>query len=569
MNNYSRIYKYWCESIKSEQDLIKELKDIENNENDVKERFALNLEFGTAGLRGVLGAGTNRMNIYVVRGATEALARHLISKYPNQSINVSVSYDSRIKSDVFAKECARVFAANNIHVHIVKELTPAPLCSRATRYFKSQGGVMITASHNPKEYNGYKVYDETGCQVNEEDASSIYKHMLSLDYFKDVKIIDFEEGVKKGLISYIDDDFFEDYYAYILGLRVSSFEGEKKLKIAYTPLHGSGLKPVTETLKRAGYANVFVNKEQKIPDGNFPTCPYPNPETKEAMELVKKQMLEQNCDIAIATDPDADRVAMLVNDNGECRYITGNEAGILLLDYIANAKKEKGTLLNNSVIVKSIVSTDLVHPIAKKYGIEVKDVLTGFKFIGDVIKILEVENEEARFLLGFEESIGYLTGTGVRDKDSVNASLMIAEMSEYYLRQGKNVYQRLQEIYEEFGYALSCTNSFTFPGLDGLDKMKNIMAIYRNEFATKLENLECIYDYQSQTISCGEESKPLIGLPKANVISYKFKNGVKVTVRPSGTEPKIKIYYYLVDKDKNNLENLKTKYIEMFEKILK
>ena len=428
---------------------------------------------------------------------------------------------------------------------------------------------MITASHNPKEYNGYKAYDDTGCQVNSEDANSIYGFMSSLDYFDDVKLIDFNEGLEKGLITYIGEDFFEDYYKYVLGLRVSNLEGEKKIKIAYTPLYGTGLKPVTEILKRAGYANVFVNKTQELPDGNFPTCPYPNPETKAAMELIKEQMLNEGSDIAIATDPDADRVAMVINHHGEAKYITGNEAGILMLDYIANAKKECGTLNPNSVMVKTIVSSDMVYPVAKKYGVEVRDVLTGFKYIGDVIKTLEKDNEANRFLLGFEESIGYLTGTGVRDKDAVNASLIMAEMAEYYLRQNKNIYERMKELYEEFGYALSVTNSFTFPGLDGLDKMKNIMNIYRNEFKNRLSNLDAIYDYELQTVTKDNEVTPLIGLPKSNVISFKFLNGIKVTIRPSGTEPKIKVYYYLIDKHEENLIKLKEEYSSLFEEILK
>ena len=557
---YNKEYQRWLENVK-EEELLNELKSIEGNDEQIKDRFLLNLEFGTAGLRGVLGAGTNRMNVYTVAKATQGLAEFL--KGQSRTASVAVSYDSRIKSDVFAKITANVLAANGIKVYIYSSLMPVPMLSFATRRLGCDAGVMVTASHNPAKYNGYKVYGPDGCQMTSGSADIVLAEINKLDIFSDIKYTDYDAAVAEGKIEYISQDVIEEYYDYVLGcmLRKDIFTKED-LKIVYTPLNGSGNVPVRAVLKKAGLQNITVVKEQEMPDGNFPTCPYPNPEIREAMQLGLDRLKELDGDILIATDPDADRVGIAIKENDDYVLISGNQVGILLTDYIAKTRKELGCMPENPVMVKSIVSSSLADEVAKSYGVEMKNVLTGFKYIGEQIALLEAKGEENRFILGFEESYGYLVGTRVRDKDAVVATLMIAEMAAYYRSIGSSVNKALNEIYAKFGYCLNKVDSYEFEGLSGMEKMKNIMQGLRDEPIGTLGGyeVEIREDYTARVklnVVTGETEE--ITLPKANILIYWLKGGHQVIIRPSGTEPKVKVYYSIKGKDLEEATAVKAK----------
>ena len=547
---YNKEYLRWCEAV-GEEYLQAELKEINGNDEAIKERFLLNLEFGTAGLRGVLGAGTNRMNIYTVGKATQGLANFLTSEKENPV--VTISYDSRIRSDEFAQVAAQILAANGVKVYLYDALAPVPMLSFATRAHKSDAAIMITASHNPAKYNGYKVYGPDGCQMTSESADKVLAEINKLDIFADIKKADFEQAKAEGKIEYVSDEVKQAYYDWCLGqmMRKDIFVKEP-MKMVYTPLNGSGLVPVTTVLAKAGLKDITIVEEQRLPDGNFPTCPYPNPEIREAMQLGLDRVKELDGDVLIATDPDADRVGIAVKENDEYVLLTGNQVGILLTDYIAKTRKELGTLPENPIMVKSIVSSSLADAVAASHGVETINVLTGFKYIGTEIKKLEEKGEEERFILGFEESYGYLVGSAVRDKDAVVATLLISEMAAYYRSIGSSINKALQDIYAKFGYYLNKVDSYEFEGLSGMDKMKDIMQGLRDKPLAKLGSLPVVAREDYKTLVhkdelTGEEWH--IDLPNANILIYYLEGGHQVIVRPSGTEPKIKVYYSIKGKD--------------------
>ena len=535
-------YKRWMATELEDVALTEELKSIEGNEEEIKDRFAVSLKFGTAGLRGVLGAGSNRMNIYVVRQATQGLANWVKTQGGNQL--VAISYDSRINSDVFAKETARVLAANGIKVRIYDALMPVPALSFATRYYEANAGVMVTASHNPAKYNGYKAYGPDGCQMTDDAANVVYAEIQKTDILVGAKLISFEEGLESGLIEYVGDDCKEALYDAIKARSVRpGLCKTAGLKLVYSPLNGSGLVPVMRILNDIGIDDITIVPEQKYPDGNFPTCPYPNPEIFEALRLGLELAVKEGADLMLATDPDADRVGIAMKcPDGSYELVTGNEVGALLLDYICAGRIEKGTMPENAVAVKSLVSTPLADAIAKHYGVEMRNVLTGFKWIGDQIAGLEAAGEVDRFIFGFEESYGYLAGPYVRDKDAVIGSMLICEMAAYYRSIGSSLKQRMEEIYAEYGRYLNQTDSYEFPGLSGMDKMAGIMEDLRKNPPTAIGEYEVVKvtDYTKP-----EET----GLPAANVLVYDLAGGAQAIVRPSGTEPKIKTYFTTLGKD--------------------
>ena len=535
-------YKRWMDTELEDPALTEELKGIEGKDDEIKDRFAVALKFGTAGLRGVLGAGSNRMNIYVVRQATQGLANWVKTQGGKQL--VAISYDSRINSDVFAKTAASVLAANGIKVRIYDALMPVPALSFATRYYEANAGIMVTASHNPAKYNGYKAYGPDGCQMTDEAADIVYTEIQKTDILTGAKVMDFEEGIKAGLIEYVGDDCKEALYQAIEARSVRpGICAASGLKLVYSPLNGSGLVPVTRVLKDIGITDVTIVPEQQYPDGHFPTCPYPNPEIFEALRLGLELAKKTEADLMLATDPDADRVGIAMKcPDGSYELVSGNEMGVLLLDYICAGRIEKGTMPKNPVAVKSIVSTPLADAVAKNYGVELRSVLTGFKWIGDQIAQLEAAGEVDRFIFGFEESYGYLAGPYVRDKDAIIGSMLICEMAAYYRSIGSSIKQRLEEIYEKYGRYLNKVDSFEFPGLSGMDKMTGIMDGLRQNPPAKLGDYAVVKvtDYKKP-----EET----GLPAANVLVYKLEGGAEVIVRPSGTEPKIKTYFTTLGKD--------------------
>ena len=540
------LYKLWCDSAVDDSDLQRELEDIKNDDEAINDRFYRELEFGTGGLRGVIGAGTNRMNIYTVRRATQGFADYINEAFSSPS--VAVSYDSRIKSDIFAKAAAGVFAANGIKVYIYKELMPTPALSFAVRELGCSAGVMITASHNPSKYNGYKAYGSDGCQLNLESAEAVIKKVNSLDIFRDVKNVSFEEAVNNKKVEYISDDVTNEYYKNVLSQGINtSLVADSGIKVVYTPLNGTGNKPVRKILDMIGIKDVTVVPEQELPDGNFTTCPYPNPEIREALELGLKLCESVKPDLLLATDPDCDRVGIAVPDeNGSYVLFSGNEVGAMLLEYICSQRSENGTMPPDPVTVKTIVTTDIVKKIAEKYGVRVIEVLTGFKFIGEQIGILEKNNEENRFIFGYEESYGYLAGTYVRDKDAVIASMLICEMTAYYRTQGISLIQARENMYREYGVFAHTQHSFTFEGASGMKKMDDIMTSLRNNIPDKISGykVEGFDDYQtriSKNILTGGTSN--IDLPESNVLAFRLSDGAGVIIRPSGTEPKIKAYY--------------------------
>ena len=553
-------YKRWMNADLEDPALKTELESIEGNEEEIKDRFAVALKFGTAGLRGVLGAGTNRMNIYVVRQATQGLANWVKTQGGNQL--VAISYDSRINSDVFAKTAACVLAANGIKVRIYDALMPVPALSFATRYYKANAGIMVTASHNPAKYNGYKAYGPDGCQMTDEAADIVYAEIQKTDILSGAKLISFEEGMEKGLIAYVGDDCKEALYDAIKARSVRpGICKTAGLKLVYSPLNGSGLVPVMRVLKDIGIDDITIVPEQQYPDGNFPTCPYPNPEIFEALRLGLELAEKSGADLMLATDPDADRVGIAMKcPDGTYELVSGNEVGVLLLDYICAARIENGTMPERPVTVKSIVSTPLADAVAKNYGVELRSVLTGFKWIGDQIANLEAAGEVDRFIFGFEESYGYLAGPYVRDKDAIIGSMLICEMAAYYRSIGSSIKQRLEEIYEKYGRYLNKVDSFEFPGLSGMDKMTGIMDDLRKNPPAEIGGYKVVKvtDYKKP-----EET----GLPAANVLIYKLDGGAEVIVRPSGTEPKIKTYFTTLGKDLAEAQAQKDKLAEALKPI--
>ena len=564
-------YNEWLENAVEDKDLTAELENIKNNEDEIYDRFYTALKFGTAGLRGIIGAGTNRMNIYVVRQATQGLANYVLKKYGNGS--VAISHDSRIKADLFMNEAARVLAANGIKVYITSELQPTPVLSYLVRYFKCQAGIMVTASHNPAAYNGYKAYGEDGCQMTDVAANTVYDEISKLDMFKDVKIADFDEAVKSGMIEYVDESVYDTYLEKVMEQQVNP--GVCKgadLKVVYTPLNGTGNKLVRKVLGKIGVNDVVVVPEQELPDGNFTTCPYPNPEIKEALAKGLELCEKEQPDLLLATDPDADRVGIAVKDyDGSYRLISGNEDGVMLTNYILSCKKASGKLPEKPVVVKTIVTTKLINKLCEKYGCELKNVLTGFKYIGEVILNLEKKHEENRYLFGFEESYGYLSGTYVRDKDAVVASMLVCEMAAYYKKQGKSLAEVIDGLYEEFGYYLNQTYSFEFGGAAGMQKMADIMTAVRDNTPKSIAGYDVVkvsdYLLRKETdVATGSVTD--IDLPKSNVIALHLADDNAVIIRPSGTEPKIKLYITSVGKDKDNAAEICEKLVIASKEIL-
>lgn len=566
-----QIYNDWLSNATEDKDLIAELENIKDDETEIYERFYTSLKFGTAGLRGIIGAGTNRMNIYVVRQATQGLANYILAKYGKGS--VAISHDSRIKADLFMIEAARVLAANGIKVYITSELQPTPVLSYLVRYFKCQAGIMVTASHNPAAYNGYKAYGEDGCQMTDDAANAVYDEITKLDYFNDVKIADFDDAVKSNMIEYVDDSVYDSYLEKVMEQQVNpGICADADLKVVYTPLNGTGNKLVRKVLDKIGVKSVSIVKEQELPDGNFTTCPYPNPEIKEALQKGLELCEKEQPDLLLATDPDADRVGIAVKDyDGSYRLITGNENGVMLTNYILSCKKENGVLPENPVVVKTIVTTKLINQLCDKYGCELKNVLTGFKYIGEVILNLEKKNEENRYLFGFEESYGYLSGTYVRDKDAVVASMLVCEMAAYYKKQGRSLAEVIDGLYEEFGYYLNQTYSYEFSGAAGMQKMADMMSDVRKNLPDEIAGykVEKVCDYllkKEKDLATGEETD--IDLPQSNVIALNLSDNNAVIIRPSGTEPKIKLYITAVGKDKENAESICKKLVVSAQEIL-
>lgn len=548
-------YKLWCEKAVGDPDLVSELKAIKGNEEAISDAFYKDLEFGTGGLRGVIGAGTNRMNIYTVGKASQGLAAYVNSVTKNG--RVAIAYDSRIKSDLFAKTAASIFAANGIKVYIYKELMPTPMLSFAVRRLNCDAGVVVTASHNPAKYNGYKAYGPDGCQLGLEAADYVLSIMNKVDIFDDVKTTDFENAVKEGKIEYIGDDIINEYLDCVMACRVAPNTDLGALKVIYTPLHGSGNKPVRKILSKIGVTNVTVVPEQEKPNGNFPTAPYPNPEIRQAFECALKLAKDIKPDLLLATDPDCDRVGIAIPDKDEYKLFSGNDVGALLLDFVLSRRKANGTLPKDPIAVKTIVSTELCKKIADNYGCKLIDVLTGFKFIGEQITELEKKGEENRYVFGFEESYGYLGGTYVRDKDAVIASMLICEMVAFYKAEGKSLIDVLDGLYKKYGYYLCSQKSFTCEGESGMNKIKGIMTELRTIPPTEINGHKVIKrdDYDTSvsydTVN-GAENK--ITLPKSNVLCYYMEDGSSLIVRPSGTEPKIKMYLGSVGKTMESSE---------------
>ncbi|MBE6805806.1 MAG: phospho-sugar mutase [Ruminococcaceae bacterium] len=546
---YASVYENWLKNTLHNKELHDELLSVNGNSEQITDRFYKELDFGTAGLRGVLGAGTNRMNIYTVGRATEALAKYVLSV--SQKPSVAIAYDSRINSTLFAETAAAILSANGVKVYIYKELMPTPMLSFAVRELKCDAGIVITASHNPAQYNGYKVYGSDGCQLGPDAAKNIMDMMQSIDCFNDVKFADFNAELEAGKIEYIENAVIESYLAAVKKQSVNADSLDMSdFSVIYTPIHGTGNKPVRAILDRIGVKNVIIVKEQELPDGNFPTAPYPNPEIRQPFELALDLAKSNNPDILLATDPDADRVGIAVKNGDDFTLMTGNDIGALLLNYILECRTANGTLPNNPVAVKTIVTTELCQKIADAYGCELINVLTGFKYIGEQIAILEEKGEEDRYVLGFEESYGYLSGGYVRDKDAVVASMLICEMAAYYKTKGLTLVDKLNELFEKYGYYINRQRSFAFEGQSGMAKMGEIMGKLRTDAPTTFAGSKVAFveDYLASKridMVTGKESE--ITLPKSNVVVFGLQNNCKVIFRPSGTEPKIKVYIGAVD----------------------
>ncbi len=566
------LYNEWLEKAVIDPDLKEELESIKGNEEEILDRFYRCLEFGTAGLRGVIGAGTNRMNYYTVCQATQGLADFLNKHFENPSI--AIGYDSRIKSDYFSIEAAKVLAANGIKVYLYRELQPTPCLSFAIRYFKTSSGIILTASHNPAKYNGYKCYNSNGYQMTDEEANETYEFIKKVDYFTGIKTMDFDEAVEKGLIEYMGDEVIDAFLDEVIKQCVNpDMIADAGLKVIYTPLNGTGNKPVRKILDRIGVKDVYVVPEQEMPDGNFPTCPFPNPEIKQAFECALKMAEDIQPDLLLATDPDCDRVGIAVKDGkGGYKLMSGNEVGAMMLNYLLSQKKEKGLLSENSIAVKSFVSTDLAEVIAKKYNCTFKNLLTGFKYIGELITQLETEGRADDFVMGFEESYGYLAGTHARDKDAVVASMLICEMAAYYKAQGKSLAEVMDSIYDEFGYYFNTVSSYTFEGASGMEKMAAIMDGLRADAPKSFGGMEVtvVDDYKtSVSTNLTDSSTKTIELPKSNVLAYTLTDGNKIIVRPSGTEPKIKAYITAIGKDREQAQLIADKLLADADALMK
>ena len=538
MNDINALYKVWCEKAVLDPDLQEELASVEGKEDEILDRFYKNLEFGTGGLRGVIGAGTNRMNVYTVGQATQGLADYLNEAFDEPS--VAIAYDSRIKSDVFAECAAGVLAANGIKVYIYPELMPTPMLSFAVRRLGCSSGIVLTASHNPSKYNGFKCYDPRGFQITDEAAAKTYEYMKSVDMFDGVKRMSFEDALAEDMVDYIEDWLKDEFIDCVMACSVNKDAVKNSgIKVLYTPLNGTGNKPVRRVLKKLGVSELQVVKSQEKPDGNFPTCPYPNPEIRQVFEEGLKMTEDFPADLMIATDPDCDRVGIAVRDNGEYKLMTGNEVGAMLCEYLLTQLKAKGKLPANPVVVKTIVTTPLISAICKEYGADMADLLTGFKYIGELVTELEEKGEAGRYVLGLEESYGYLTGTHARDKDGVNAAMIICEMAAYYKTQGITLWQCMDSIYEKYGYFFNRLDNYAFEGAAGMQKMADMMEALRTNPPKELNGsaINWVGDYKAGVTTDGET-----GLPKSNVLSYRLESGDTFIVRPSGTEPKIKIY---------------------------
>lgn len=552
------LYNEWLEKATGDPDLKAELESIKGNDDEILDRFYRSLEFGTAGLRGVIGAGTNRMNIYTVGRATQGLADYLNANYDNPS--VAIGYDSRIKSDLFSKEAASVLAANGVKVYIYDELEPTPCLSYAIRYFHTQSGIIITASHNPAKYNGYKCYNPNGYQMTDEEAAEAYEYIQKVDYFTGIKKVDFDGAVNNGKIEFIGEKVINSFLDEVQKQCINpEIVKNADLKVIYTPLNGTGNKPVRAILDRIGVKSVYVVPEQEYPDGNFPTCPFPNPEIKQVFEIGLEMNRKIGADILLATDPDCDRVGIAVPDRtGELVLMSGNEVGAMLLNYILSQRLEKGTLPKSAIAVKSFVSTDLAEVIAKKYNCTFKNLLTGFKYIGELITNLEKEGRASDFVMGFEESYGYLAGTHARDKDAVVASMLICEMAAYYKTKNMNLVDVMNSLYDEFGYYCNEVKSYTFEGAAGMEKMAQIMDTLRQNPPKTIGDfaVTAVSDYKTSKTTFTDGGEEKIELPKSNVLAFALKNGNKVIVRPSGTEPKIKAYLTAVGNDKESASKI-------------
>ena len=561
--SYLSIYEEWCNKATEDSDIAAELKNIASDEGRIEDAFYRNLAFGTGGLRGVIGAGTNRMNIYTVAKASQGLADHVRKNFDAEDRKIAVSFDSRIKSDLFAKVSSGVFAANGIKVYIYRDLMPTPCLSYAVRSLGCAAGIMITASHNPSKYNGYKVYGADGCQITTEAAEDILREIEKLDIFEDVRKVDFESALKKGDVEYISDNIYTDFVNEVLGQSLIGPDDkiDKNVAVVYTPLNGTGLKPVIRTLSEAGYTNITLVEEQKAPDGNFPTCPYPNPEIKDAMALGMEYAKKNDADLLIATDPDCDRVGIAVkNANNEYVLLTGNQTGCLLLDYICSMRKKNGTMPADAEIVKTIVTTDLGEQIARNYGVSTVNVLTGFKFIGEEIGRLEKKGKADSYIFGFEESYGYLSGSYVRDKDAVDGAFLICEMFAYYKTRGISLLDKLDEIYAKYGYCLNTLHSYEFEGSAGLEKMQGIMASMRKDMpqigGIKVDKIN---DYLDE----------IDGLPKSDVIKFYLADNCSVVIRPSGTEPKMKVYISISAADEESARIKEQDIVSFMERMMK
>ena len=534
----------WIENV-TDEELLAELKAMKEtgDEDAITDAFFQELAFGTAGLRGTLGAGTNRMNIYTVGRATQGFADYLVKNFENPT--VAIARDSRNKGELFVKTTAAILAANGVTSYVYPKISPVPTLSWATRYLKCSGGICMTASHNPAAYNGYKAYGPDGCQITSEAADAISAAMNACDPFHDVKTMDFDAAVEQGLVKWIGDEVLDAYYDAVAAKSVNNLTPEQianaPLKLVYTPLNGTGLIPVTTVLNKVGVTDITVVPEQRDPDGDFPTCPYPNPEIREAMQKGIDLCQEVKPDLLLATDPDADRVGVACADGDDYTLLTGNEMGVLLLDYICKMRAERGEDLSRKVAVTTIVSSAMVDALAEEYGFELRRCLTGFKYIGDIITGLSDAGEVDRFIFGFEESYGYLSGDHVRDKDAVNASMLICQMAQYYKLQGKNLVQAMRALYEKYGYYHNKTVSLSYPGADGAAKMAGIMESLRAEAPVQIAGakVEAVVDYAT----C------VNGLPAADVIEFDLEGGNKAIVRPSGTEPKIKLYIFAKGED--------------------
>lgn len=565
------LYALWCEKAVDDPDLQTELKSIEGDDDAILDRFYRDLEFGTGGLRGVIGAGAYRLNVYTIRRATQGLADYVNASFENGS--VAIAHDSRIKSDVFAKEAAKVLAANGIKVHIYSELMPTPMLSWAVRDLKCSAGIVVTASHNPAKYNGYKVYGEDGCQITLEVAETVIGKINNVPMFDGAKLMSFEDGLASGMIEYISQDVIDRYLDKVSEQGIhTELVADSGLKVVYTPLNGAGNKPVRAILEKIGVKDVTVVKEQENPDGNFPTCPYPNPEIKEALMKGLEYCDKVKPDLLLATDPDCDRVGIAVPDpDGDYVLFSGNEVGAMLLKYILQERTAKGTMPENPVAVKTIVTTDLCKKIADEYGVELREVLTGFKFIGEQIGFLEDKGEENRYVFGFEESYGYLAGSYVRDKDAVVASMLICEMASFYRTKGITLLQARENMYNQYGNYVQTLKSFTCEGASGMERMAEIMSGLRNNGPKEIGGLRVVgfADYvasERTDLLTGEKTE--ITLPKSNVLTFELEQGAKVIIRPSGTEPKIKAYYTTIGATKAEAEALEVKISEDFKSIL-